>query len=236
LFGKGGAPTYLDTVKALFGSSLIAYWPMNETDGTTTVDRSGNGRNGSYTSVTLANADAPTKLGGKAPKFDGTNSYCSIAGASLNAAFSPAEGSFSIWGKVTNESVWNMAILALMTSFVDANNRVVLRKHAAAGSIGCVYSAGGTAEVIAKATTTLAWFHIAMTWSVSEDKAILYFNGSPVSESSALGTWVGSTTVHLIGAYSATPDLGWNGWLCHSMMLSKAASSSEITSIYNLGV
>src|SRR5260221_304319 len=52
--GVGEGPTYISKIIALFGSSLIGYWPLNEQSGSVAFDFSGKSRNGTHTAVTLA--------------------------------------------------------------------------------------------------------------------------------------------------------------------------------------
>lgn len=65
--------TYQAKVLTLFEDDLIAYWPLNETSGTTANDVSGNGRHGTYSGVTLDQVDGPGETMGRAGLWDGIN-------------------------------------------------------------------------------------------------------------------------------------------------------------------
>src|SRR5437660_3880968 len=78
-------------------STVTALWEMNETSGTTMVDSSGHGNNGTLHSVVLG----ATGRYGKAYTFNGTSSYVSVPNsASLNPG--SANITISFWLKTTH--------------------------------------------------------------------------------------------------------------------------------------
>ena len=95
-----GSPIkYSDKIKSIFRQSIVAYWPLTETSGTTARDISGNGRNGTYHANTvLANTLSPVYL--PAPKLvtGNVNPYS----ASLAAIFNGQEFTIDGWAKATN--------------------------------------------------------------------------------------------------------------------------------------
>lgn len=62
-----GAPLlgggYSDKVRSIFGTSLIAYWPLWETSGSVAYDISGNARNGAYSGITFPGVEMLTNGG-----------------------------------------------------------------------------------------------------------------------------------------------------------------------------
>ena len=94
----------------VMGNSPIAYWGLNETNGSTAVDSSGNGHNATYSgSPTLGVPGIPAGVMGsnKAVQFDGIDD---TAAAPSAAAFTPAPSGWSAnqgfsveaWIKATN--------------------------------------------------------------------------------------------------------------------------------------
>ena len=91
-------------VKNLFGSALIAYWPLWETSGTVATDVSGNARHGAHVNDALNNLTFP--FGRGIPHFDGTNDYINAYTTGLRDAFSGAEGFVSAWVRM-DEAAFN---------------------------------------------------------------------------------------------------------------------------------
>jgi hypothetical protein len=237
----GGKKTYARKIKRLFGSSLIAYWPLNETSGTVAYDVSGNARNGAYTGVDLANAAAPAKIGGMAPYFDGTNDYCNIYSASLASAFSGAAGSLFIWAKIFNAGIWTDASYDdFFRIAADANNEILLRKTNANNALYTRYNANGTTKSVTRTnTTTIDWFLFGFTWSKAADQMIAYYNGAQTGATqTGLDTWAGAPAAAtcVIGAYVLTPANPWNGWLNQAIILNRIATPAEVLAMYNAGV
>lgn len=220
--------SYRRQITAMFGTALIGYWPFSEASGTTIQDASGNGRTGTYTSATVANATSP---GGKpCPAFNGTSTIANVYSAGLAGAFSALEGSLAIWVKATAQSNWTDATARTIATFqVDTNNQVVILKNAA-NSLRIRYTAGATISgtqlfLIAPAS----WAHIAITWSKSGDSVKLYYNGVLQTSFTGLGTWAGSlaSAGARFGA-NATPAQYWIGWMADAILLNRAMTAAEV--------
>jgi hypothetical protein len=224
---------YTQIVQNTAPANLLAYWIMGEPSGGVALDSSGNGRTGAYTGVTLGAAGIGD--GQTSASFDGTTSFNNVFTASLQSAFNSAEGTIAIWAKVSAVGVWSDGVVRrFITLQVDANNRVYIEKVAGANTFGFNYIAGGTAKSRNRATSTVAWFHVALTWSKSADQVIAYFNG--VQEGATLiglGVWVGSivNTNSNIGANATTPTSVWSGFLAHAAVWNAPLSASQIASL-----
>ncbi len=208
----------------------IAYWPQAEPSGTVSLDESGNGRNGIYTGVTLGNAgigDGRTSAG-----FDGATSYNNIYSVSLAGAFNSAEGTCLIWGKVFAAGVWtDAAFRRLFVLQTDNNNRVTAYKDGANNTISVLYVAGGTIKSLTITTSTVDWFSLGITWSVSADQVRVYFNGTQSGATlTGLGVWVGAiaATTTVVGAQNTTPAQVWSGTLAHAAVWSTPLGAAQI--------
>lgn len=236
----GGRKSYEKKIKGIFGSSLVAYWPLDETSGTVAYDRSGNGRNGAYTAVDLANTAAPAKMGGMAPYFDGTNDFVNVYSAGLASAFNGAAGTVAIWAKIYSATEWtDGAYHYLLYLYVDDNNLILIRKNNTNGSFSLIYKAGGTQEILTYTSQAdLGWVFWALTWSKSAEVATAYKNGVAGTPSTTLGTWAGSisSATALLGAVSQTPGNIWKGWQASGFILNRVATAPEISAVYNLGI
>lgn len=224
LLGRARNPlAYTNKVKAL---GPIAYYPQAEPSGTTIVDESGNGRNGTYVGVTLGQpgiGDGRTAAG-----YDGATSYGNIYSASLAGAFNGAEGTIVAWQRSSGSS--SRCILRLQ---VDASNLVQLFTTTNANEVQLRYIAGGTWKQILDSSNVFgALFPIALTWSKSNDQARAYVKGVQVGATqTGLGTWAGALTLCYIGAISTTPNSPWFGSLAHTAIFNRALSAAEIASL-----
>lgn len=223
---------YTNKVKAL---GPIAYYPQAEPSGTTIVDESGNGRNGTYVGVTLGQpgiGDGRTAAG-----YGGVMSYGNIYSASLAGAFNGAEGSLVTEARVANAGVWtDGAFRDLVRILVDANNFVALFKTNTNNTLSVGQTAGGVSKTIstnALGGTTIP-FSVALTWSKTADQVKIYINGTQIGSTlTGLGTWTGSLspTRTTIGATSTVPTVVWHGILPHTAIFNRALSAAEIASL-----
>lgn len=207
----------------------IAYWPMAEASGSVALDASGNGRNGAYTAVTLAQTGIGD--GRTSASFDGATSYNNVYGASFAGAFNPAEGTLALWCKVSGAGVWTDAATRRIASLrADASNLVNLQKDTSNNSITTSYVAGGTTKSVSVAASATTFFHFACTWSKSADQFKAYVNGAQVGATqTGLGVWTGalSSTLTNIGATSQ-PGNVWSGALAHAVVFARACSAAEV--------
>lgn len=240
IYHNNNSNYYYDKIKNIYGSSLISYWPLNETSGVKMTDVNKNASNGIYSNVALCNKiNNNNKM---SPLFNGTTSYSNLTLSGLANTFNNSEGTISASFRVSDLSVWSDSTTrTLMWIFVDGNNRIMIRKESTAGNFVFYYIAGGTVVVI---NTTVAesnsgvfstlWIDVAFTWSKTANQMIFYLNGIRVgSIQTGLGTWVGTPTSIYISADSSVPAHTWNGWLSNVAIGNRALSANDI---YDLSV
>lgn len=233
LLAQSGNPAlrYTNKVKAL---GPIAYWPQAEPSGTTIVDESGNGRNGTYVGVTLGQpgiGDGRTAAG-----YDGVTSYGNIYSASLAGAWNGQELTISTGVRITDAGIWaDVLSHRFVYISVDANNRVYLEKQGIPGNLLCAYVAGGTLKAVSWASgSPTTWLHVAITASKTADQMKFYVNGAQVGTTqTGLGTWVGAlaSTLCCIGAQNTTPTNAHKGVAAHTAIFNRALSAAEIASL-----
>src|SRR3990167_7371304 len=153
--------SYLQKIIAMFGTSLIGYWPGSEEAGTVAVDYSGNGYNGVYTGVTLGQEGTGDGL--TCPLYDGANDFMQPP-AGFRTALNVSEGTIGLWAKVSGAGVWTDATTRnLFFLSTDATNRILLRRSTTNNQLSHAYVAGGTTESVTFTTSTIDWFHTAIT-------------------------------------------------------------------------
>lgn len=230
--GVGGVGGY--SAKVLSHSPL-AYWPLWEPSGGVAYDISGNGHDGAYTGVTLGEEGIGD--GRTCPFFDGANDYVNIWSAGFRDAFNGQEGSLLAWIKVFNAGVWtDVSTRRTLTLRADTSNQMFcFSRSTADNALLTYYRGGGTVLQRSKASLTeLGWMCVGMTWSLSADEMIPYYQGAPEGSAlTGLGTWVGNllSTRTCIGAAITTPGSVWHGWIAHcavwaGTILSPAAMAS----------
>jgi hypothetical protein len=222
-------------ITKVLGYSPIGYWPMNEAAGGTAFDYSGNGFDGSYTGVTLGQAGIGD--GETCPYFDGANDYNNVYSAGFIASFDGTKGTFSIWVKVSDVSVWTDSTTDSAFDF-DADgvdNIIRIDKSAVNNRLDYFYKAGGILKSVLKTSISdTGWMHLGLTWDKTADEMKAYYNGSQEgSTQSGLGTWAGNplSTRCIIGAQSTTPALPWNGNLAHPAIWDSALTPAQIADL-----
>lgn len=229
--GRDATFDYTAKVKAL---SPLAYWVMGEASGSVALDSSGNARVGAYTGVTLGATGIGD--GRTAASLDGATSFNNVYSASLAAAFSGQEGTFSAWAKVSGSGVWTDGLTRRVIYFlVDSSNRVGILKPVGSNEIDCLYVAGGTALGAGKTSfSPTGWFHVGLTWSKVADQMIFYVNGTAITPvSTGLGTFAGalSTTQTIVGALSTPAAQVWSGFLAHVAVWATPLSAAQILTL-----
>jgi hypothetical protein len=231
--GAVGYASYEAQLLARMATGLIAYWPLDELSGTNADNAQGAARDGTYSGVALDNADGAGATMGRAGLWDGVNDLCNIYTVSLRDAFNGAEGTLSIWAKISASGVWTDGTEdRIVTLTADGNNSIALRNTSGSNTLNALYAAGGTFEQISVGSqTSTGWMHLAITWSKADDQVKFYINGAQAgSTATTLGTFAGTlnaaTTV--IGASVTTPLLVWSGNLQHAAIWTTPLTLAQI--------
>jgi hypothetical protein len=177
-------------------SDLVAAYNFDEGSGTTVVDRSGHGNNGTISGATWAAGRS-----GGALRFDGINDLVTIADA---ASLDLTSGmTLMAWVNPTAASGWRTVLLKETTGELAYGlyaSEPAGRPSSWVRSGNTSHTAAGTAPV-----PTNTWTHLAATF----DGAMLriYVNGTPIG-TSTVGTSVTTTALPLrIGG-----NLVWAEW------------------------
>ena len=214
--GNLGA-NYIDTV---LGLNPIAYWPLNETAGSTAVNAEGTAaRNGTYAASPTLNAiTGPDGVNG-AVHFDGANQFLDIYSASLEAAFDKDTFSISFWMRTNWQALGSGEEIIILRS--DSNNQVRIFRAGAANAIQLFYNGSGTnkSRTDSDAKDTNTWYHYVLTVDVTgADEHKAYRDGSQLGLTlTGLGSWAGSwaTTRVNVAANSQVPSLTYEGYMAH---------------------
>jgi hypothetical protein len=228
-------PSYPTQVAGTQGGHLLAYWQLNETSGTTANDSSGNGRNGTYSGVTL---NSTTFLDGSpAGHNDGINDFVNAYTVSLAGAFDGDEGTLLVWAKVDGAGVWGDGIARRLAFFrADGSNLINIFKSTASNRIDIQRIGSATSLTRTKTSfSPVGWFAVAVTWSLSGNSQITYVDGSQEGATqtglAALINSLASTTT-VIGAGNTTSGANpWHGSLANVAVWDIALSSGEVAAL-----
>lgn len=226
---------YADKVLATESANLIAYWPQWEPSGTTADNYEGTAaRDGTYDTVTLGQTGIGD--GRTCPLFDGSDSYTDIYSASLNTAFDTGEGTIAGWVKVYNSGVWTDSTERRMfTLRTDWTNQASIYKTTANNEVAFYRAATGDNIATSTSVSTTAWFHVAITWSLTAGELKGYVDGSQIGSTESIsGTWQGalnSAECNIGCKNNGTPTSPFYGWLAHCPVWTKALSGSDITDL-----
>jgi hypothetical protein len=160
---------------AQLSDAPLALYPMDEPSGTTMNDASGNGRNGSYTSVTLGQTPIGTGSGvARCTQFDGSASIATVTyGSWMNS------NSFTVEVLVQYTSVTSYRGLAARDNG-STNRDWQFRTNAGQADFvawndgGTLYSGAGAGTTNGTSTPYL----MAMRWDAANSRLKMFRNGS----------------------------------------------------------
>lgn len=227
---------YYKRVKALFGSALIAHWPLWDTSTTVATDISGNGHNGSIEGAT---PDAFSLAGRGRYGFDGINDAGVLYSAGLASAYNVSEGMISVWFKMPTANDWENSTLRFISSASGTNYEVSIFKDGAANYITMrIKQNNVTKDHVISGFSSSGWQNLAITWSVSNNRNRFYRNGKLMNEQAATAH-VGTITGWRIGELAG---FKWLGGIGSVILTNREPTPEEVamvaseTRIYRLSI
>ena len=232
---------YTQQVLNLLSDGLLAYWPMNETSGSTVDNAEGTAaRDGTFNGVTLDSSTFPN-AGDPVGLWPGANSAMNAYSVSLSSAFDGQSFTLGGWFRVFNAGVWSDGATRRFAHFngSTAGDDIILQKQTTGGSILIQYVAGGTAKNKFISTSTADWFHLVITVSLANDRFRAYFNGvQDGADITGLGTWTNSGLVSAESAVGASTGSGgtfpFNGYCYGFGIWNRELTAAEIGDWYAL--
>lgn len=214
-------------------TNLIQYLILNQTSGSTAVDSSPEGNDGTYSGATLANATGPD--GRPVPLFDGVNDHVNVYSAGFDSDWNGQEFTVSLWGKVLNAAVWTDGTIKLMINLhVDADNKFFILKSNVSNEITVQYTASAVDKIINISISTINWFNIIVTVSLASDEMKIFLNGIQQGATiTTLGTWIGNldSSNTVLAAFNTAGIFSWSGWLANIPIWNKTVSAPSIPNL-----
>lgn len=214
--------------------SLGLVLPLGEASGTTALDATSSGRDGTYsgTGITLAQLAGPGNSMGRAPLFDGAAGQLTFgAGAltSLNTAFNPGLFTVAAWVWMGSAALADANPYVAFTVGGDAINRVMLQKLGASNLGGVLIAGGVTVAQLSAVVSANTWVHLALTGNLAATRARVFVNGVQVStDQTYTATWAGALASSFTQIGSYTSLLWWPGNIAWAMMARREYTPAEI--------
>ncbi|HVY39162.1 MAG TPA: LamG domain-containing protein [Polyangia bacterium] len=206
-------------------SNLVAYWKLDNAQGTTFRDYSGNGNTGTMfpgsswvtSSLPSIGYDDPAAL-----SLDGSSGYATMGATNLPALNGTMTISFwAYWPSVSGTAT-------------TGQNMFVLTDGATYDQIGlwhdqtlAMWNNGGTNMLSASSTPASGWHHIAYTFDGTTRKFYVD-GGTPTTSTTA--TYGGTASIVYFGTYNGTNEL-FNGKLDDVRIYNKALTATQIASL-----
>ena len=204
----------------------LAYWPLNETNGTAAYDLVG-GHNGTYVGgVTLGQPGVP--LAGfitpdYAALFNGTSGYVDIP-----------EGPFNITGVITMVAWINVPVAPGFSDIIGHGDgswcMSVDASGQPGGSDGNVGDATGSASIVGA-----GWKMVAFTYTGvnTGNNGSLYVNGTLVAQNTVSTTPAGNAYDVWIGSAPDYVGRGLPGSIAHAAVFNTALSPTQVRALNN---
>jgi prepilin-type N-terminal cleavage/methylation domain-containing protein len=191
---------------------LVGYWPMDEGNGSTTVDQSGNGASGVWTGTATGTKGyySAGKIGSWAGTFDGTSTNVTIAnvpGVTLNTV--------SAWVYLTSA----VGASEIINDNITQNHRFIISNG------NSIYDSGTTVSVTFPLNT---WTLVSATYDGATIK--IYMNGALVG--SGANSKPISSGVTYIGSAAVNYQV-FSGLIDDVRLYNRALSAGEIQAMYN---
>lgn len=229
---------YYQRLISMFGTSLIAYWPLWEVSGNVANDVSGNNRNGTYSGVQLGQTGI---FDGRGYATFGTGDYCNIYSSSLNTVFNGSEGSINIWYKVSGSSIWTSASNQTLTYIKGSGNNYLRFYHPASNDyfMLSIYANNGVFRSGYVFCKSLDWFNLIVSWSASGSYVKYFVNGYNDFTISGSNVWSGSplsSTECTLGSLNTAGAFSWDGGMSNVYILDRAITNEEALNSYQFGI
>jgi hypothetical protein len=220
----------------------VAYWPLQETSGTTAYDVIG-GDNGTYETTTIANSAFNLDQGGPSQPFFGNSSS---AVEFVNAIADIPVGRLNITGPITVTTwlqVFSPAGFASVVGHGDQSWRVSITENGdsqgaiPAGCDGSVNNGDANAPV-SDNINDASWHMLAYTYSGNPNQAnngSLYLDGVMVASNSVTATpagdnldvWIGGSPDYGIGRVVVDTDIA------HVAVFNQAFTAAQVNGLFN---
>jgi len=215
-------------------TGLVAHYPLHEDSGSTVVDASGNGRDGTYNGPTLGKTGL---LNATAPDWDGTDDYADMPATSpfdlqehtvalfIYPQTLPSNGNYATWATKRPPNA----------SGVSSNWELMMNDSQSPNSVRYTLGNGSDANnVFSNDISTGSWYLIAGTWDGTEQA--VWRNGNNKDDSAQPGYSSiandATNAVHYLGCRQNQTNF-MDTKMAHYMIWNRALSGSELQTLWD---
>jgi hypothetical protein len=232
MFDSGGS-----RLQSVLSYSPCAYYRLLETSGTSAADASGNGYNGTYNNVTLANTAGP--FGGFVPLFSTTGTVNMNASAAVGAT-SGAEGAIVIAVKIPLANWTDGQVAGAIRIFNSATNYIQIYKSNTNNRLTWRRTIGADNKLISKdSMTATGWLVLGLDWSESANQLKAYYQGVQEGSTLTAPAWgVTAPDEISVGAIGLAGGNEFNAWIGEVALFSSplgAGGHLELATKFFLG-
>lgn len=207
----------------VLADSPAVYFKLAEASGTTMVDSSGNGRNGTYVGTITYGTAGPTSDGATAISINGGYGTFGTTGLPSGSSSYTLEG----WGRPVTTG-GPRGIVGIGTYNASTGNANTLRLATGGGGLKN-YWWGNDYELFSGSVLTNVWTHYAATWNGTTQE--MFVNGVSIGSRtpSAPSVVLNAPTVGL--GWTGNSEY-WDGRLARVAVYTTALSSTRIAAHY----
>lgn len=228
------------TASPLYSADLEAWYPLQEPSGTTLVDFSGNGYNGTYNGVTLGGGDTMRSI--PAHSWDGNDDFADTGQKFRFIHDGDFTISFWVWIPTDISSRGFLFDSGGGSSSNDGGYAVDLYGNRGSGQEIAFLSrySGNSPTILVDASNQGEWIHAVNTMDASGNvngETRGYKDGTKVDSSSNTPSEPNNTSVPntlRIGEINGSYDLNYYGYVFDFRLYSRALSASEVKELYDV--
>lgn len=223
--------------------SPIAFWPLNETSGTTADNAEGTAAmDGAHIAggggEIIGMRSNIFRSGEWAYRFPSAAALVNIYSADLNTAMNKNEGSIVCWIKVPTTAQWAESSTQRYLYIAGSTSNRFIIQHSSANTIGVIRTAGGTSKTVSidMSSTPTTWQCIIVTYSVTNNEMKVYLNGVQQGTTQTSGSFSGSlaTTTCCIGATDTSGTNDINDRLVSNVAIfNRVLTGAEVADLSN---
>jgi hypothetical protein len=233
----GGVPGHFaQGVTAPRTVGLVGHWTLDEGSGSTALDSSGSGNNGTWSGTQAGTSGfySAGKSQAWAGTFDGSTDIITIpetssldfTGSGTLAAWVYVAGlpalSGTNWIALKGSSGWGMGIRLVNNAGIGQFSADVITANALQSTQGFTVTPG-------------AWYHIANVFNGGAQTVGLYVNGSLIAVAPTAANAIRTGGDSYIGNYSGQLQV-WEGFIQDVRLYDFALAVAEVAELYTLGL
>jgi prepilin-type N-terminal cleavage/methylation domain-containing protein len=222
----------VQTISALYNpNGLIGYWPMDEGVGSSTLDKSGSGNNGTW-SGPPEGSNGTYYGSGKVGNYAGAFSNGALTYVDLHSAFSNVVEATTATAAASLPS-YTISVWVDRTA-ASPGGPIFAKLGTTAGiqdGFCDVYESGGGFDYVSYSDTTNQWYMVTMTYNQSSQVISCYYNAKLMGTNNMSGkTFAGNGNDLELGDQFYDPV---GGFLDDARVYNRALSPAEVMALYD---